>query len=77
MQQRYSGKKIRFRVLKNGKALWQSWSVKDVAQFVSAYRINEFLITNVEALLTRIIINKASNIRTESFKASALKKYSK
>jgi hypothetical protein len=71
MQQRYSGKTIRFRVLVKGKAKWEHWSIKDVAQFVSAYGVAEPLITNIEALLTRIIINKAANIRTESFKKTA------
>ena len=68
MEQRYSGKQIKFRVIKNGKATWKKWPIKHIAQFVSAYGVSQELITNVEALLTRIIINKASNIRTESFK---------
>jgi hypothetical protein len=72
MQQRYSGKKISFRILANGKARWEHWPIKDVAQFVSAYGIDEALITNVEALLTRLIINKAANIRIEQFKTSAI-----
>jgi len=71
MQQRYSGrnaKKIRFRAIAKGKAKWEHWPIKDVAQFVSAYGVAEALITNVEALLTRVIINKASNMRIEQFK---------
>lgn len=71
MEQRYSGKKIKFRVIKNSKAAWKHWPIKHVAQFASAYGVSDALITNVEALLTRIIINKASNIRTESFKRAA------
>jgi hypothetical protein len=70
MEQRYKGKQISFRTLAKGKAKRLSRPIEDVAQFVSAYRIDEPLITNVEALLTRIIINKASNIRTESFKTT-------
>jgi hypothetical protein len=35
-------------------------AIKEVAQFVSEYGVHEGLITNVEVLLTRIIINKAS-----------------
>jgi hypothetical protein len=72
MEQRYSGKKIKFRVIKNGRASWKQWPIKHVAQFASAYSVSDALITNMEALLTWIIINKASNIRTESFKKSAI-----
>jgi hypothetical protein len=72
IQQRYSGKKIHFRTLsKKGKSKWNTWAVKDVAQFISAYGVDKAFATNVEALLTRLIINIASNIRVESFTSSA------
>jgi hypothetical protein len=72
IQQRYTGKKIRFRTLsKNGTPKWNAWTVKKVAQFVSAYGVDKAFVTNVEALLTRLIINMASNIRVEKFKSSA------
>jgi len=67
MTQRYGGKKVPFRVLKDGKAKWEPASIKDVALYFSAYKIDDYLIGNVEALLTRIIINNASNLKTESF----------
>jgi hypothetical protein len=72
IQQRYSGKKIHFRTLsKKGKPKWNAWTVKDVAQFISAYGVDKAFVTNVEALLTRLIINIASNIRVENFTSSA------
>jgi hypothetical protein len=73
MEQRFHNKKITFRVLVNGKAARENWPIKDIAQFVSAYRVDHELVTNIEALLTRIIINKAANIRTEQFKTATLK----
>ena len=68
MTQRYAGKKVPFRVLKGGKAKQENASIKDVATYFSAYKVHDHLISNVEALLTRIIINNASNLRVESFK---------
>jgi hypothetical protein len=74
IEQSYNNKHIRFRIIgADGKAKWKRRPIKEIAQFVSAYGVHEGLITNVEALLTRIIINKASNIRTEHFTADAKK----
>jgi hypothetical protein len=75
MQQRYKNKKIFFRTLSSkGKAKWNSWVIEDVAQFVSAYGIDKAFVTNIEALLTRLIINMGSNIKVESFTKSAIKR---
>jgi hypothetical protein len=65
---RYAGKKVPFRVLKGGKAKREDARIKDVATYFSAYRIDVHLIANVEAFLTRLIINNASNLRVESFR---------
>ena len=72
IQQRYTGKKIYFRTLsKNGKSQWNGPAIKGVAQFISACGVDKAFVTNVEALLTRLIINMASNIRVENFATSA------
>jgi len=68
MANRYAGKKVPFRVLKGGKAKREDARIKDVATYFSAYRIDVHLIANVEAFLTRLIINNASNLRVESFR---------
>jgi hypothetical protein len=74
MQQRYAGKRIDFRTLsKNGKPKWNHWKIKDVAQFVSAYGVDKAFVTNIEALLTRLILNITSNLRVENFTSSAVK----
>ncbi|PNE11861.1 MAG: hypothetical protein CR217_06665 [Beijerinckiaceae bacterium] len=67
MNQRYNKKKVLFRVIENGKACRADAYIKNVAEYFSAYKVDEHLIKNVEALLTRIIINNASNLRIESF----------
>jgi hypothetical protein len=67
MNQRYLTKKVPFRVIKNGKACREDARIRDVADYFSAYKVDQHLIKNVEALLTRIIINNASNLRIESF----------
>jgi len=72
IEARYIGKKIKFRVIsKQGKSKWNASSLKNVAQFMSAYGVDKAFVTNVEALLTRLIINMASNIRIENFTRSA------
>jgi hypothetical protein len=67
MNQRYWNKKVSFRVIKNGKACRDDAYIEDVAAYFSAYNVKAHLIKNVEALLTRIIINNASNLRVEHF----------
>lgn len=67
MEQRYSNKPISVRIMSKGKACPLKSKIKDVAHYFSAYKIEKHLIKNVEALLTRVIINSASNIRIESF----------
>jgi hypothetical protein len=67
MNQQYHKKKVLFRVIENGKACRADTYIRDVAEYFSAYKVDEHLIKNVEALLTRIIINNASNLRIESF----------
>jgi hypothetical protein len=72
IDQRYNQKCINFRVIgSDGKPKWKEWPIRDIAQWVSAYGIEDALITNIEALLTRVLINTASNIRTEQFIAAA------
>jgi hypothetical protein len=73
MQSRYNSKKINIRVLKNGKAARDSFSLKHVAYYFSSYKVDRVLVKNAEALLTRILINDAnsSNIRVEGFSRRA------
>jgi hypothetical protein len=71
MQQRYWHKSVAFKVLKAGKAVKTQACIAEMAYYVSAYKVDRLLITNVEALLTRMIINNASNIRVEGFLKSA------
>src|SRR5438094_462805 len=54
IQQRYKGKKISFRKLWKGKSVWEHWTIKDVAQFLSAYAVDKSFVTDIEALLTRL-----------------------
>lgn len=70
MQQRYWNKSISVRFIKKGKACSLDTKINHVAKYFSAYKVEKHLIKNVEALLTRVIINSASNIRVESFHES-------
>jgi hypothetical protein len=70
MDQRYRDKPVSMRVIKKGKSCSRKAKISDVAYYFSAYRVEKYLITNVEALLTRVIINSASNIRVERFHES-------
>jgi hypothetical protein len=67
MENRYWNKTVSFRALKKGKSSSFSVRLADTAVYFSAYEVSAHLIKNVEALLTRVIINNASNIRLESF----------
>lgn len=69
MCQQYA-RRISVRFIKNGRSCPKDARIKDVANYFSAYKIEKNLITNVEALLTRVLINSASNIRVESFHES-------
>jgi hypothetical protein len=67
MEKRYWKKPITVRTIKNGKSHPLGAKIENVARYFSAYKIEKDLIKNIEALLTRVIINSASNIRVESF----------
>jgi hypothetical protein len=68
MQQRYIHKNLSIRVIKHGKSAHEHIRISDVARYFSAYKVSKHLINNVEALLTRIIINNSANIHIERFK---------
>jgi hypothetical protein len=71
IQQRFNGKRISFRTLsRKGKPRWNDWTIRDVADFISAYGVDKAFVANVEALLTRLIINITSNIRVDNFISS-------
>jgi hypothetical protein len=67
MEQRYWHKPMSVRLIRNGKSCPLGAKINDVAKYFSAYKTEKYLIKNVEALLTRVIINSASNIRVEGF----------
>jgi hypothetical protein len=67
MSQRYSQKSISGRVIRGGKSKPLNAKIQNIAEYFSAYAVEKHLISNVEALLTRMILNNASNIRVESF----------
>ena len=70
MAQRYNSKAIKFKIINKGKARWEKLPIRDIAQYVSAYKISNELIADVEALLTRITINNTANLKVEHFKGS-------
>ena len=53
---------------KNGKFGTNQLSIRDTAEFVSAYKVDEHAIGNVEAFLTRMMPNDIVNKKTENFK---------
>jgi transcriptional regulator with XRE-family HTH domain len=55
---------------KSGKFIARRLAIKDTAEFVSAYAVNEHAIGNVEALLIRMVPNDVVNKRTEKFRLS-------
>lgn len=67
MEKRYWKKPITARTIKNGKSYPLGAKIDNVARYFSAYKIEKDLIRNIEALLTRVITNSASNFRVESF----------
>lgn len=52
----------------NGKFSIHTLAIRHTADFVSAYEVDENLIGNVEAFLTRLIPNDVVNKKTENFK---------
>jgi len=67
MQQQYNNKPLSIRIIKHGKSANGNIKILHVAQYFSAYKVARHLINNVEALLTRIIINNSANIHIEHF----------
>ena len=69
MEQQYRCKTVPFRVIENGLSKWKYPVIKYIAEYVSAYSVQPELISNVEALITRTIINNSTNLRAERFRS--------
>jgi hypothetical protein len=67
MQQRYKGKDVEVKLLVRGRAAKPKHKISDLAQYISAYFVDQHLISDIEALLTRVVINNAANLKVESF----------
>jgi hypothetical protein len=74
MTQRYNGKKLHFRMMNGANSTGMEKVIKDIAVYFSAYAVHPSMIRDIEALLTRLMINNTANLQVAKFTSELSKR---